>query len=62
KMATDSKAPLIELFDERDGCKGPAANKASDVGEPGLCVKVSMQKVAMNAAAAKSVATNYMRK
>nr|7T89_A Chain A, Phycoerythrin alpha subunit 1 [Hemiselmis pacifica]7T89_C Chain C, Phycoerythrin alpha subunit 1 [Hemiselmis pacifica] len=63
KMAKDSKAPVVEIFDERDGCTSAGSTgKASDAGEKGLLVKVSMQKVGYNAIMAKSVAASYMNK
>jgi len=56
-MRKDNKAPFVEIFDERDGCKAAGTTKAA--GDDGFCVKVSMAPVKMNAEEAKSVAKNY---
>eukprot|EP00285_Hemiselmis_virescens_P011634 CAMPEP_0173390470 /NCGR_PEP_ID=MMETSP1356-20130122/14973_1 /TAXON_ID=77927 ORGANISM="Hemiselmis virescens, Strain PCC157" /NCGR_SAMPLE_ID=MMETSP1356 /ASSEMBLY_ACC=CAM_ASM_000847 /LENGTH=112 /DNA_ID=CAMNT_0014347871 /DNA_START=26 /DNA_END=364 /DNA_ORIENTATION=+ len=53
------RTPFIEIFDERDGCKGPARNKADDRTFPGMCVKVQMRPVTMDRELAKSVITTY---
>eukprot|EP00284_Hemiselmis_tepida_P006962 CAMPEP_0174915160 /NCGR_PEP_ID=MMETSP1355-20121228/590_1 /TAXON_ID=464990 /ORGANISM="Hemiselmis tepida, Strain CCMP443" /LENGTH=112 /DNA_ID=CAMNT_0016159999 /DNA_START=38 /DNA_END=376 /DNA_ORIENTATION=+ len=55
--ATDNRAPVITIFDERDGCPGPLPNKAR--GDDGFCVKIQMKEIKMNAEEAKSVTTNY---
>eukprot|EP00282_Hemiselmis_andersenii_P040708 CAMPEP_0172058118 /NCGR_PEP_ID=MMETSP1043-20130122/6684_1 /TAXON_ID=464988 /ORGANISM="Hemiselmis andersenii, Strain CCMP441" /LENGTH=111 /DNA_ID=CAMNT_0012717643 /DNA_START=31 /DNA_END=366 /DNA_ORIENTATION=- len=54
---TNSKAPVITIFDERDGCPGPLPNKAR--GEDGLCLKVFIRTIDMNVEEAKSVITNF---
>nr|U5TBU5.1 RecName: Full=Phycoerythrin alpha-1 subunit; AltName: Full=Phycoerythrin PE555 alpha-1 subunit; Short=PE555A-1 [Hemiselmis andersenii]AGY96993.1 phycoerythrin550 alpha subunit [Hemiselmis andersenii] len=56
-MKKDSKAPCVEVFDERDGCKAAGTQKAS--GDDGFCVKVSMKAIGFNAAEAASVTKNY---
>ena len=43
KMDKSAKAPVVQVYDERDGCAGPS--KTSAAGEEGFCVKVSMQKI-----------------
>mmetsp|Transcript_22 Transcript_22/g.60 ORF Transcript_22/g.60 Transcript_22/m.60 type:complete len:113 (+) Transcript_22:1-339(+) len=56
-MKKDNKAPFIETFDERDGCKAAGTTKAQ--GDDGFCLKVAMKPVGMNAGEAASVAKNY---
>eukprot|EP00283_Hemiselmis_rufescens_P007634 CAMPEP_0173427142 /NCGR_PEP_ID=MMETSP1357-20121228/6404_1 /TAXON_ID=77926 /ORGANISM="Hemiselmis rufescens, Strain PCC563" /LENGTH=134 /DNA_ID=CAMNT_0014390903 /DNA_START=75 /DNA_END=479 /DNA_ORIENTATION=+ len=69
---TSAKAPVVEIFDERDGCKGPsgATNGRSppvfanggDSYDDVMCVKVSMQTIKMKSQFAADVTENYDRK
>uniref|UniRef100_A0A7S0Z6R3 Uncharacterized protein n=1 Tax=Hemiselmis tepida TaxID=464990 RepID=A0A7S0Z6R3_9CRYP len=60
------RAPIIELYDERDGCNAGAATiKAKQgAGEDGLCIKLRMAKIPLGGSkgagsAHFDVRTNY---
>eukprot|EP00285_Hemiselmis_virescens_P015172 CAMPEP_0173382090 /NCGR_PEP_ID=MMETSP1356-20130122/4564_1 /TAXON_ID=77927 ORGANISM="Hemiselmis virescens, Strain PCC157" /NCGR_SAMPLE_ID=MMETSP1356 /ASSEMBLY_ACC=CAM_ASM_000847 /LENGTH=128 /DNA_ID=CAMNT_0014336259 /DNA_START=50 /DNA_END=436 /DNA_ORIENTATION=+ len=61
-MDTQFRAPVVELFDERDGCKATGrkakGGKTND-GDDQMCVKVSMQVIQPNTHLMEVVSGNY---
>uniref|UniRef100_A0A6U5C111 Uncharacterized protein n=1 Tax=Hemiselmis andersenii TaxID=464988 RepID=A0A6U5C111_HEMAN len=61
----DGKAPVIVVFDETDGCQGPAGASSmsrittGSLGNDGYCVKVSMSKIGFDTQSAIDVSKNY---
>eukprot|EP00283_Hemiselmis_rufescens_P010275 CAMPEP_0173436538 /NCGR_PEP_ID=MMETSP1357-20121228/16349_1 /TAXON_ID=77926 /ORGANISM="Hemiselmis rufescens, Strain PCC563" /LENGTH=119 /DNA_ID=CAMNT_0014401627 /DNA_START=22 /DNA_END=381 /DNA_ORIENTATION=+ len=55
------KAPIVEVFDERDGCAGAPAKKGNRFGrgDRDMCIKVSMKEIGLSTANAVSVKKNY---